>query len=188
MSARLIGVTVTLILLVCVGYLEFLPTEKPHAPAVSAVSSCKEPKPEMRRIGEQYGFQFDVPVAGFIVNVNEGASDTPLQPAHGFNVRPKNSDSILAIGWGGFRTAKESMGPDDPILDLANHVKKRRVFDDNGNPIGEDSWGYLINGDRWRRVRLIGRLEVSYSSVRERDAVLFDEVINSTCRLFPTSP
>jgi hypothetical protein len=122
--------------------------------------------------------------------VTEGTSDAfPI--VHGFDLHPKNSDSLLGIGWGGLRTTKESMGPDDPIFSISGHVENRRVFDDKGNPIGEDSWGYLENGEQWRRVRLIGWLGISYgtdSSVRDSDAALFDGVISSTCRLSPPTP
>lgn len=142
----------------------------------------------MRRIGERYGFQFDVPVGDFIII--EGTSDAPPL-VHGFDLHPKNSDSFLRIGWGGVRTTKESMRPDDPILSSSGHVEKRRVLDEKGNPIGEDSWGYLENGERWPRIRLIGWLDISYGthgSVREKDAALFDGVISSACKLSsPTS-
>jgi hypothetical protein len=89
MSARSISLVVTVILLACVAYLEFLPDQKPLAPAVPTVSNCGELKPGMRRIGD-YGFQFDLPSNSF--------SDVPAEP-HGYGLRPKNSTSELAISW-----------------------------------------------------------------------------------------
>ena len=61
--------------------------------------------------------------------------------------------------------------------------------------IGEDSWGYWGQGERWRHVRLreSGLVDArygpkneteipSYGSVHEHDAALFDQIINSACR------
>lgn len=68
------------------------------------------------------------------------------------------------------------------------------MLDEDGKPIGEESWGYGEQGERWRRVHLLGGVNVnygsknendvrSYGSVHERGAVLFDKIINSACLL-----
>lgn len=145
----------------------------------------------MRRIGEQYGIQFDVPAKDFIIH--EGWTDAPPL-IHGFDLRLKDSASSLGISWGPLETTKESMGPIDPILSSFSHIEKRKIFNDKGKQIGGDSWGYLDNGTRWRRVHLVvwvvasygsdnEKDVASYGSVHEEDAKLFDQVISSVCYL-----
>jgi len=144
----------------------------------------------MRRIGNQYGFQFDVPVKYF--TTHEGASDAPPL-VHGFSFGLENGRSYLNISWGSL-SMTESLRPVPPGLTDFAPGEKRKIFDDKGNLIGEDSWGYLDNGERWRRVRLIGWVVASYGSVNEKDvasygsvhekdAELFDRVISSACLL-----
>lgn len=188
MRARAISVAVMVIFFGSLAFLEFSPEEEPLPPSLPAVSICRELAPGMKRIGERVGFQFDVPIRD--VTILEGSTDAaPL--IHGFDIKPKNSTATLSIAWGGWTT---EMRLPDPILDSADNTEKRRVRDDNGKPIGEESWGYWGRGERWRRVHLMGHLQVrygsknqrdvpSYGSVHERDAAFFDQIINSACRL-----
>jgi hypothetical protein len=151
----------------------------------------------MRRIGGQTGLQFDVPMKDF--TISEGSTDAP-PPIYGFDIRPKNSTAWLSISWGEAITQTRRSGmPPNPILDSSDvgpseNVGRRRVLDDQGKTIGEESWGYWGQGEHWRRVHLLGRLHVSYGSenerdvrsygsVHERDAALFDQIINSVCWL-----
>jgi hypothetical protein len=183
-----ISVAVTVILLACIAYLEFLPGQKPVAPAVPIVSSCGDLMPGIRRIGD-YGFQFDFPPNNF--TSTEGWGDMP-PGQHGFWLRPKNSTSELAISWRSQSMSIESV-PEIAALTSSGYVEKRRIFDDKGHVIGEDSWGYW-NGERWRRVHLLGWIAASYGSrnkselashgsVHEKDAALFDGIISSASRV-----
>lgn len=188
MSTRTISLVVTGFLLGCVTYLEFLPGQKPLAPAIPIVSDCRELKPGRRRIGD-YGFRFDFPTNNFITH--EGWGDMPPGP-HSYGLRPKNSAPELAISWHSQRM-KFGGVPEIPTLTSSGYVEERRIVDNKGNVIGEDSWGYW-EGERWRRVRLLGWIAASYGSrnkselasygsVHEKDAALFDEIISSACRL-----
>ncbi|HEX3322504.1 MAG TPA: hypothetical protein VHR84_17500 [Terriglobales bacterium] len=190
MRVGVISVAVTAILVAGLAILELSPDEKPLPPSLPGVSGCRELDPGMRRIGEQVGFQFNVPLRDF--TISEGSTDaSPL--IHGFDIRPKNSAAHLRISWG---KQTNEMTPPDPILDLSNHIEKRKVLDDKGKPIGEESWGYRGRGEHWRRIHLLGRCQVIYGSknekdvpnngyVYERDAALFDQIINSACRPSP---
>lgn len=175
---RLWFIVITGILLLSVGvaYLQFRSHKKPISPTVPVVSSCKPLEPGMRRMGNQYGFQFDVLVKDF--TIREGTTDAaPL--VHGFDLKPKNSVSGLDISFGG--DTMESMAV-DPARVFSSHVEQRSIFDDKGHMIGEDYWGYLNSGERWRRVRLSGWV-AKYGFVKKKDAELFDQVINSVCIL-----
>ena len=100
----------------------------------------------MRRVGDR-GIQFDVSTKDF--SISEGSSDTaPF--VHGFDLVPKQSNAILEIefGW----RPMESITP-DPTLTFLKRIERRAIFDDKGKPIGEDKWGYLDTGERWRSVR-----------------------------------
>lgn len=216
MRARAIGAAVLVILFASLAYLELSPEEKSSPqilpPFLPAVSSCVGLRPGMRRIGEpmkrigdQTSFQFDVPAEDF--TIFEGCTDAG-PPICGFDIRPKNSTALMSISWGDYtphQTGRSGMPP-DPILgsghasselDLSAFVAKRRVLDDKGENIGQESWGYWGRGERWRRVHLVEWIQArygsknegdvrSYGSVYQRDAALFDQIINSACRLVPT--
>jgi hypothetical protein len=195
MRAQAITVGIIVILSAGVAYLQFSPLETPVPPSIPAVCTCQELRPGMRRIGEQLGFQFDIPLRDF--TISEGCSDAPPLIC-GVDIRqPKASTARLSISWG---EEIDDMRPPypNPILDplYEDKVEKRRVLDDKREPIGEDAWGYWGQGERWRRVRLLGWVNArygsknekdlpSYGTVREQDAVLFDRIINSACRLSP---
>lgn len=188
MRAGAIGIAVIGTLFAILAYLQFHSIKEPPAPSLTAVSSCGELRPGLRRIGEHEGFQFDVPVKDFVIQ--EGWTDVP-PPVHGFDIKPKNSTACLSISW---REETTQMRPPDPILDSSDYVEKWRVLDDKGKTIGEASWGHWGQGERWRRVRLEGPIQVRYGSKNERevprygsvdenDAALFDRIISSVCRL-----
>ena len=196
MRPRALGVAVIVLLFAGLAYLEFSPRARPNPPPLPNVSSCAELGPGMRRIGEQMGFQdvgfrFDVPTKDF--TIHEGCTDaSPL--ICGFDIRPKSSTAWLSISWGEETTERK---PPDPILDSSENVEKRRILDDQRRLIGEESWGYWGQGERWRRVHLLGWIQArygsknatdvpGYGSVRERDAALFDQIINSACRISPS--
>lgn len=188
-----IGVTVTAILLTFVAYLGFLPKRKPLSPAVHIVSNCGELMPGMRRIGD-YGFQFDFPISRF--KSNDGSGDMPPGP-HMFMLRPYNSTSWLEISWHS-RLTSDGGVPEIAALTFSGYYETRRIFDDKAHVVGEDSWGYW-DGERWRRVYLLGMIAASYGSrnkselarhgsVHERDAMIFDEIIGSVCKVPDPSP
>ena len=132
----------------------------------------------MRRMGNRYGLQFDVLAKDF--RVIEGTEDTPPF-AHGFDLAPQNSTSVLDIKFS--QRPVESMAV-DPALTFSKHVEKRSIADNTGQPIGEDYWGYLNSGERWRQVRLFkGGVVAKYGVVNEEEAELFDRVISSGCLL-----
>ena len=133
--------------------------------------------------------QFDVPVEGF--TIKDFASDAP-SGAYGFSVRPSGSTSFLDIWWDPKAGMEGLRAAVDPTLNFSGPVENRKILDDEGKPVGEDSWGYWDNGELWRRVRLRGSVVVrygsinpgdvaSYGSVHQEDAKFFDQVINSVC-------
>ena len=180
--------TTTLLIVICV-YIWLQINKKPVAPPVPVVYSCKKVVPGMRRIGEQYGVQFDVPIDAF--TFHEGDSDTP-PVVHGVDVTLKNKKCLLAISWGSASDTELMKPKVDPALIYSGPAEKRKVFDSKGDLIGEDSWGYLDNGGRWRRVRFVGEVLATYGSrnggdvprfgiVKQNEASFFDQVINSVC-------
>ena len=165
-------------LLVAVVYFGLFTIRKPLAPTVPIVSSCKNLAPGMRRIGDRHGFQFDVPSKEF--NIHEGATDAPPL-MQGFGLIPKNGTSELEISFP--HRPMESMAL-DPARTFSSHFERRRILDDQGHPLGEDYWGYLESGERWRQVRLFkGGIVAKYGFVDKKQAELFDRVISSACLL-----
>ncbi len=170
-------IVATVILLLCVAYFHFVIGRKPLASTILVVPSCKKLEPGMRRMGDQYGFQFDVLVKD--VTIIEGTSDT-IPVVHGFDLKPKNGTSVLEISFGD--KSMESMAVDSDRV-FSDHIEQRSVFDDKRQLIGEDNWGYMKSGERWRKVQLRGGVVAKYGFINEKDAELFDQVINSVCRI-----
>jgi len=151
-----------------------------HAPNVPVARRCATLKPGMRRIGQGYGFQVDVPLPK--IGVSEGMSDAPPLK-HVFALTPHGSPSALKISFG----APESEGV-DPLVVFSKHLEKRRMLDDKGHLIGEDAWGYVGTGERFRRVHVGASIDLTYDFVNQRDSELFDEIIDSLCILPPPTP
>jgi hypothetical protein len=176
--ARLAILATIAIALVCLGYFRVIAYKKPHAPKPPTIAVCEPLKPGIRRLGDPYGFQFDVSVQDF--SIVEGTQDMPPF-AHGFAAIPRNSMSALNISYGsgeGLRGANP-----DPIFTFSEHWEKRDIINDKRQVVGEDYWGYLDRQKIWRRIHLKGRVNARYDSVNQRDAELFDKVISSACFL-----
>jgi hypothetical protein len=129
-------------------------------------------------MGDRYGFQFDAFAKAF--RMTEGENDMPPL-IHGFRLQPEHSNSLLTISFG-----SESYPGimSDPAVTLLQHFEKRSIADDSAHVIGQDSWGYLNTGERWRQFRLSGAV-ARYSFVDKYDAELFDGILSSACFLTP---
>ena len=131
-------------------------------------------------MGNAYGVQFDA--SANEVSIGEGTQDMPPF-VHGFRLSPTRGQSALNISFG----PQEWPGADSMASDRAavfsEHVEKRNVFDTQGQLMGEDSWGYLSSGERWRRMRLRGFVYANYDFADESDSAAFDRIINSACLL-----
>jgi hypothetical protein len=174
------------------GYVVLRGGRRPVAPALPVVSSCKKLGPGMERIEVgPFKFHFDVPAEHFKVKCF--VPDQPMGPDdRGCAVQPQNSATLLNISWDPEASMKGMQPHLDPTLLYSGPVVNRRILDDDGNTVGQDSWGYRGKGEFWRRVRLRGSVVARYGSilpvdvarygsVRQEDAKQFDGVINSVC-------
>jgi len=171
-----------LVIAVLVGIYFLLPPRKRSLlpPPVPVVHECQDLALGMKRIGNRYGIQFDVPTENF--NVREGWGDMP--PTHGFDVSQKGGRAFLEIS---LERLTDNMAI-DPIRVFSVSVEKRPILDDKGQTIGQDDWGHLDSGERWRKLEFRGRVGVKYGLVNESEARTFDGIINSACILpAPTS-
>lgn len=167
----LIGIVVALI---CAGLFILVRSKNPQAPPVPVISDCKPLATGMRRVGSGPGIQFDVLTSGF--RISEGATDAaPF--IHGFDVKEKTGLSALQIDFG----PAGALVDVDPAATFSTHVERRTIFDNHRKPVGQDTWGYLSSGERWRRVHLKGFAHLKYGLVQANEAERFDQVISSAC-------
>jgi hypothetical protein len=166
------------LLLLGVASIEFV-RNKPIVPILPVVSVCKPLKPGMRRIGNNYGIQFDFDNSH--LSVHERVEDAPPF-AHGFYLQPSGGKSGLNISFGPLNLSEGTVS--DPDAAFLEHLEKRTIVDETGHPVGEDHWGYLETGERWRRVWLFkGGILAKYGFVGKNYAETFDRVIESACLL-----
>jgi len=165
-------------LLIFIGcFLLLRSRQRYSAPSLVVVSECKAPAPETTRVGNTLGVKFDFATTDF--TVSEGTTDT-VPVVHGFRLRLRNGVSVMDISFG--RHPMQTMAT-DPALTFSKHVEKRPVRDGSGHTLGEDYWGYLNTGERWREARFFrGGIIARYGFANEKDAALFDQVIRSACQ------
>jgi len=199
MRPQVISGLVIATLLAGLAYLQLSSRQGPMPPTIPVVSGCKDPKPGTRRIRGRLDFknnfsrfQFDVPAEVAISREGWAMWDAPAPPLYSITLTHGNSESYLHISWGD-ETIGMGRPPIDPVLATPpGYFESHKVLDDKGKRIGEEFWGYRDNGERWRRIHLIGSLNArygsegdkdvtSYGSVHELDAALFDQIINSVC-------
>jgi hypothetical protein len=144
-------------------------------PAAIVVKVCNATHADDDRIAGDFGTQFDVPKAGFVVHV--WTRDMP--PALQYGVVTKNGAKTMTIGHDDdtFRDLRQTF----PVFSAS--VEQREIRGANGRVLGHDRWGYLKDGDRWRYATFLSGDAVGYPPTSAKEAALFDEVIASACVL-----
>jgi len=142
------------------------------------ISPCQEVPPNMHRIAARPpGFvdviAFDVPYTAF--GVQSGLQDMPPGKVHLVTVRGRNEG--LEISNFDLSFEKELVG----FSAHSVHVYQSAIRTSHGRKIGEDHWGYLKTGERWRYLRFIRAEEDGYRPMLPEYADLLDKVINSAC-------
>jgi hypothetical protein len=150
----------------------------PQAPSTPLLSACRKLMPGRRRIGNPYGIQFDV--AANEVTINEGIQDVaPF--VHGFRLLPIHSNSVLSISFGAPEWPGSESTESDRASVISEGIEKRDILDSRRQVVGEDQWGHLHSGERWRRIRLRGSVYAHYGFASESDSAVFDRIMSSAC-------
>lgn len=168
----LIGILVPSIC--AISLLVFVRSNKPRAPLAQVISDCKPLVAGSKRLGDGPGIQFEVSTDEF--TIREGTTDAaPF--IHSFDLKQKTGSSKMQIDYG----PAAALAAVDPAVVFSSDVQKRTIFNSSGKPVGQDTWGYLSSGERWRRVHFKGFVHVKYDFVQAKEAERFDRVINSAC-------
>ena len=176
LGVRYYAIAAMLVIIVIIVGLYVAISTRATPPTVLSVSSCSTIKPGVTRIGDNAGLQFDVPSS--LYTISEGTQDMPPF-IHGYRIMPFNSSHVLEISVG--HRPLDSISIDSARI-FSSHYEKRSILDHSGSIIGEDSWGYLSSGERWRRVLIYrGGYVVAYDNVAKKKANQFDDIINSAC-------
>jgi hypothetical protein len=154
-----------------------LAARTPQAPRAFTISPCREVPPNIHRIAARLPFpdaiEFDVPYTDF--GVQSGIQDMPPGEAHLVALRGRNER--LEISNFGLSFEKELAG----FSAHSVHVYQRIIRTSHGRKIGEDHWGYLKTGERWRYLRFTRGEEDGYRPMLPKYADLLDKVMNSAC-------
>ena len=142
----------------------------PYPPRAVVLSVCRSSTNGVRRIQANFGTQFDVSQSLFTVEA--GMRDMP--PGTLYVVTLKNGRNNMVV-WQNDEIFSELKSG------VSNPVGERQIRSTNGIIVGEDRWGYLNDGDRWRYVRFFIGDAVGYQPVSPRQAALFDQIISSAC-------
>jgi hypothetical protein len=147
----------------------------PHAPTAIVVSACRDVAPGMRRVSSDFGTQFDLSEKAFAVNI--GIQDMP--PGKFYTVKLRDSGASLVIWhddgvWGDLKNTF-------PVF--SRHIKERNIPGAKERSVGTDRWGYLKSGERWRYVAFSSGDAIGYRPTLPKEAVLFDQVMDSACRM-----
>jgi hypothetical protein len=154
-----------------------LAARTPQTPRALTISPCQEVPPNMRRIAANLPFpdaiEFDVPYTDF--GVQSGTRDMPPGQVHLVTLRGRNER--LEISNFELSFEKELVG----FSAHSAHVYQSAIRTSHGRKIGEDHWGYLKTGERWRYLRFTRGEEDGYRPMLPKYANLLDNVINSAC-------
>jgi hypothetical protein len=150
-------------------------------PPVFVISVCRPLAAGRRRIGSNRTIQFDIPESGFKVS-SEMYDMPPGQWL--FGIRLKDGTANLEMSDGKIPSAREL---ESALPVFSEHVEKRDIYGSQGNRIGDDRWGYLKSGERWRYIKFVWGDEVGYRATRIDKAKVLDQVITSACVL-PDGP
>jgi hypothetical protein len=139
------------------------------------VPTCAQPEPGQKLIGwGKYGLQFAVPKDGMQVLGGEPDVDYVR-----YVVKPHKGESYLELWFGPYSMATE---PDDEQFVESANFSQRNLVSVKGEVIGMDSWGQLNSGLSWRHTGAFGSGAI-YRNVSQEAAPLFDQIINSICKV-----
>jgi hypothetical protein len=163
----------------CLAAVYFLFPSSPQPPPALVISDCRTIAPGMRRIGTESSTQFDV-TSDTVFAIHAGLSD---MPGNGYDATVKYGGASMAISSEDYVFSNlKSNFPHS-----SENLIERVVRDRKGRLIGEDRWGYLETGERWRFVRFSWGEAMGYRPARREVASFFDKIIDSACFL-PGSP
>jgi len=172
-------IVITVMVLFIVGRL-VLPHAAPPPPSPPAlvVCECRGIAPGMRRIRAGVDIWFYIPEKGFTYNSGMGGpTDSLLPPVQTVTAR-NGSVSELQISAGAIPIERDLQFA-WPVF--SKHIEQRVVHYSYGSVVSMERWGYLKTGDRWRYVKFAGGGEAGYLPTHEKNAQLFDQIINSAC-------
>jgi hypothetical protein len=132
----------------------------------------------MHRIDSDFGTQFDLSEKDFVVH--SGLRDMPPGMLYVVTLKSRSTNMVVWRDDGIFNELKSAF----PVF--SEHVEERVVRTPTGHIVGEDRWGYLKSGERWRYVTFSRGDAVGYRPTRPKEASLLDQAISSAC-LLPAS-
>jgi hypothetical protein len=154
-----------------------LAARAPQASRALTISPCREIPPHTHRISARLPFpdaiEFDVPETDFVVE--SATQDMP--PGEVDVVSPRGRNERLEISNFDLSFEKELPG----FSAHSVHVYQSAIRTSDGRKIGEDHWGYLKTGERWRYLRFTREEEDGYRPMLPKYADLLDKVISSAC-------
>lgn len=147
----------------------------PQAAPTLLIPSCREVPPNTHRISARArdlldGIAFDVPETDFVVET--GTQDMPPGEVHLVTLRGRSERLEIS---------DYDLSFEQELKAFSAHEHRREVRTSDGRKIGEDHWGYLTTGERWRYLRFIRGGEDGYRPMLPKYADLLDKVINSAC-------
>lgn len=137
------------------------------------MSVCHTQTPGVIRVQSDFGTDFDA--SDSLFSVHESIRDMP--PGKLYVVTLKNGSNKMIIWHDDDIFSELKFG--FPVISKC--AQKREIRSANDRIVGEDSWGYLTDGDQWRYVRFSVGDALGYQPVSAKQAALFDQVISSAC-------
>jgi hypothetical protein len=150
---------------------------RPHhitnSPPIIAISLCPDVPSGMHRISSDFGIQFDAPEKAFTVHA--ALQDMPPGTVYVVKLRDSKTNMVISGDDVTFRNLETAY----PVF--SEHVEERNIRGATGRSFGTDRWGYLQSGERWRHVRFSTGDAVGYEPMSPKQAILFDQVVESAC-------
>lgn len=137
------------------------------------VPACKKPQKEFERVGAgKYGVQFEL---NGKVKLHRGRWDVDYVR---HVVTLPRSKSYMEFWFGPYAI---DLTPDDEQFINSTDFHERNITGEHGSTFGEDSWGSLKDGGKWRQTAFAGEGGARYVNAQPDDAGVFDRIIDSAC-------
>jgi hypothetical protein len=126
-------------------------------------------------LGSEFSIQFDISEKDF--TIHSGMNDMPPGSMF-YAVTLKGLNAHVEV-LNDYIPSEDQRSSSFPVL--SEHAEERDVLSSEWGKFGEDRWGYLSSGERWRQVRFRGGIFAKYGLVDKKAAELFDQIIHSAC-------